>query len=212
MTSTAFRQCRPSDREKALPLIISSGPEAFHYVFCDRQSEQLTSFLERAFVAKGNEFSHDQHLALIDNDQLVAVGALRYAEQTNRFTLAAMRLIFAHYSPLAALRTAWRGLRTESVIKPPGKGVAFIYQLAVCPEQRSRGFGRQMIAELLSRASQQGYRRAGLNVSVENPRAQALYEQLGFRVQREYSGELRSPYGYVPGQRYIECELHATNQ
>ena len=64
MTSTAFRQCRPSDREKALPLIISSGPEAFHYVFCDRQSEQLTSFLERAFVAKGNEFSHDQHLAL----------------------------------------------------------------------------------------------------------------------------------------------------
>ena len=97
MTSTAFRQCRPSDREKALPLIISSGPEAFHYVFCDRQSEQLTSFLERAFVAKGNEFSHDQHLALIDNDQLVAVGALRYAEQTNRFTLAAMRLIFAHW-------------------------------------------------------------------------------------------------------------------
>lgn len=207
MTATVFRQCQSTDMEKALPLIISSGPEAFRYVFCDCQSEQLTSFLERAFVAKGNEFSHDQHLALIDKQRLVAVGALRYAEQTHRFTVAAMRLIFAHYSPQAALRTAWRGLRTESVIKPPGKGVAFIYQLAVCPEQRSRGFGRQMIAELLSRARQQGYRRAGLNVSVENPRAQALYEQLGFHVKREYSSQLRSSHGYVPGQRYMECEL-----
>ncbi len=209
MTAIQFRHCLASDIDAALPLIISSGPEAFAYVFIDRSPAQLEAFLRRAFVASGNEFSAECHLALTDKGEIVALGALRYAEQTPAFSLRAMAQILCHYQPLAAARTAWRGLRTETIIKPPPKGVAFIYQLAVRPDRQGRGHGRQLIAELLRRAQQQGYRRAGLNVSVDNPRAQALYEQLGFRVLRQTNSALRSNFGYVPGQRYMELALAA---
>lgn len=207
MSSVSFRHCRSDDVEQALPLIISAGPESFHYVFCDRSNEQLTGFLRRAFARTGNEFSHNQHLALLDQGEIMGLGGLRYAHQTPGFTLAAMALIGRHYSPLAALRTAWRGLRAEAVIRPPAKGVAFIYQLAVKPGQQGRGYGRQLVSELTARAQQQGYRRVGLNVAQTNPRAQALYEALGFRVQREFQGGLSSPFGHVPTQRYMEKDL-----
>lgn len=209
MSSARFRYCQPGDIDAALPLIISSGPEAFAYAFNDRNSDQLDAFLRRAFATGGNEFSAEQHLALEENGEIVALGALRFAAQTPRFTAQAMTLILRHYRPPAALRTAWRGLRTEAVIKPPPRGVAFIYQLAVRPDQQGRGHGRRLVAELLRRAQQQGYRRAGLNVSEENPRAQALYEQLGFRVVQQYHSALRSDFGHVPGQRYMELALAA---
>ena len=45
MADPHFRPCRPGDIDAALPLIISSGPEAFGYVFNDQREDQLAAFL-----------------------------------------------------------------------------------------------------------------------------------------------------------------------
>ena len=52
MADPHFRPCRPGDIDAALPLIISSGPEAFGYVFNDQREDQLAAFLRRAFQEK----------------------------------------------------------------------------------------------------------------------------------------------------------------
>ena len=53
--------------------------------------------------------------------------------------------------------------------------------VAVAPEQRRRGLGRQVLQALLRSASQQGARHATLEVATENAAPVALYRGLGFR-------------------------------
>ena len=61
--------------------------------------------------------------------------------------------------------------------------------VAVDPRHRRQGLGRSVLAELLSRGRALGAERATLEVSADNPAAQALYAASGFRtagVRRRY--------------------------
>ena len=53
--------------------------------------------------------------------------------------------------------------------------------VAVAPEQRRRGLGRQVLEELLAVARHQGAQHATLEVATTNGAAVALYRSLGFR-------------------------------
>jgi ribosomal-protein-alanine N-acetyltransferase len=53
--------------------------------------------------------------------------------------------------------------------------------VAVAPEQRRRGLGRQVLEELLEVARHQGAQHATLEVATTNGAAVALYRSLGFR-------------------------------
>ena len=53
--------------------------------------------------------------------------------------------------------------------------------VAVAPEQRRRGLGRQVLKALLEDARQQGARHATLEVAATNAAAVVLYHSLGFQ-------------------------------
>ena len=53
--------------------------------------------------------------------------------------------------------------------------------VAVAPEQRRRGLGRQVLEALLDEARQQGARHATLEVAATNGAAVGLYRALGFQ-------------------------------
>ncbi|MCB6179234.1 ribosomal protein S18-alanine N-acetyltransferase [Rhodobacter sp. Har01] len=59
-------------------------------------------------------------------------------------------------------------------------GEAELLTVAVAPESRRRGLGRKLVARFLYQARLRGATRAFLEVSAENPAAQALYESAGF--------------------------------
>jgi ribosomal protein S18 acetylase RimI-like enzyme len=54
--------------------------------------------------------------------------------------------------------------------------------LAVRPQRRRRGLGRQLMLEAARRARAQGFTRWQLHVGIDNGAAQALYKQLGMVV------------------------------
>jgi ribosomal protein S18 acetylase RimI-like enzyme len=56
--------------------------------------------------------------------------------------------------------------------------------IAVVPSRRGRGFGRELLAELLERARGDGFQAISLSVARDNP-AVALYESYGFERLRE---------------------------
>lgn len=60
----------------------------------------------------------------------------------------------------------------------PGGGT--IWQLAVHPALQSLGIGTLLIAAMEDRIRERGCRYAEIRVEVTNPRAQALYERLGY--------------------------------
>ena len=59
-------ELKPSKKEEvevAVPLIYSSGPPTFEYVFKNKQVV-APDFLKYAFVREGGEFSYQNHYSL----------------------------------------------------------------------------------------------------------------------------------------------------
>lgn len=68
-----------------------------------------------------------------------------------------------------------------------------ILNIAVCPEERGKGLGKELIRTVLRHANQQGIREASLEVRNSNLTARKLYERLGFRAVGVRPGYYRNP-------------------
>jgi len=198
-----FRPARADDAPEAVPLILSSGPESFAYVFAT-PIQTPADFLHRAFPGGSGQFGFRNHVVGEIDGQVVAAGA-GWSSATNlAFLLAALRQFVPFFGPLGTPPVVVRGLRTEVVIRPPTSSEFYIGHLGVAPTHRGRGIGEALIAHLLAIGATTGRSRAVLDVSVENPRAQALYTRLGFRVTAVRPSTLRRAAGYVPSHRRME--------
>lgn len=65
------------------------------------------------------------------------------------------------------------------------EGEYYLDSMAVLPEFRGRGVATQLLRAGITRAYMLLVPRAAMVVSPENPRAQKLYESLGFRFERD---------------------------
>lgn len=74
------------------------------------------------------------------------------------------------------------GLRLGS--HSPATDEIYVDGIAVTPEARGRGVGTRLLAEVADLARCNGKRFVRLDVIDTNPRAQALYERIGYRVTR----------------------------
>ncbi|HET7268162.1 MAG TPA: N-acetyltransferase [Oleiagrimonas sp.] len=200
-----IRPACETDAEAAVPLIYSSGPAAFDYVFA-RAGADARAFLARAFVDGAGEFGHRNHVVGELDGKVVAAGAgFGYAD-TRSFTLAAARQILRHYGWRAGGPIV-RGLRTERLIHPPTRGEFYLGHLGVAPTARGHGVGSALVEWLLAHDCARTCQCAVLDVAADNPRAQALYERLGFRVTGERHSSLRNARGAVPTQRRMRRSL-----
>jgi len=202
-----FRPATPGDADVAVPLIYSSGPDAFDYVFMTGEGGDAQGFLRHCFVDGAGEFGWRNHWVGVLDDRVVAVGAGYGGEAKWPFTLAAARQIIGHYGLRGGLGVIARGLRVESVIRPPEGDMHYLAHLAVRPELRGRGVGRALIDHLIGRARDAGRRRITLDVAASNPRAEALYQRAGFRVTGERKSHLANESGRVADHRRMERVL-----
>ena len=67
----------------------------------------------------------------------------------------------------------------------PGNG--HVCQVSVEPDCQGQGLGRQLMAASLAALARQGLKSASLSVTVGNRSAYALYQDLGFRLHREFA-------------------------
>jgi ribosomal-protein-alanine N-acetyltransferase len=72
---------------------------------------------------------------------------------------------------------------------------AEILTLAVTPQARRRGFGRDLVSAAIAEAGRRGARGMFLEVAADNAGARALYEALGFRA----AGRRRNYYQNTGG-------------
>lgn len=200
--TVTFRPAAPADVEAAVPLIYSSGPGAFDYVFAAGRPGRALDFLRYAFVRGGGEFGWRNHVAALAEGRVVGIGAGWDSSTALRFLLAAACQIFGFYGPVAAWGVILRGLKVESVIRPPKAGEFYIGHLGIDPALRSRGVGARLVAHLL--ATPLRGRIAVLDVAAGNPRAQALYQRLGFAVTTTCVSRLGNRDGKVDDHHRME--------
>jgi ribosomal protein S18 acetylase RimI-like enzyme len=207
ITNLTFRAAQPADVVDAVPLIYSSGPAAFDFVFHAPGRTTAIEFLRDAFVQGGGEFGFRNHVVGVLGDAIVCAGAAWSGASNLPFTLAAARQILGHYGVAKGTGVAARGLRVESVIQPPTRQLWYVAHLGVVPELRSRGIGRALLDHLLERGRAQGHRKTALDVAVTNAQAQALYERAGFVVERDRRSTLSNDRTVVPDHRRMVLNL-----
>ena len=199
-----FRPAAATDVGMAVPLIHSSGPAAFEYVFAVPGRSDAQAFLRHAFVDGAGEFGWRNHVVGELDGRVVAVGAGYGADTHWAFTLAAARQILGFFGWRHAPGVITRGLRVERVIAPPSGRMHYLAHLGVEPALRGRGIGAALVDHLAAQAAALGRMPLALDVAVGNPRAQALYERCGFAVTGERPSALADARGQVPPHRRME--------
>ena len=201
-----IRKAQPEDVRLVLPLIYSSGPHEFDYVLHVGNKTTL-DYLSFAFPTKSGRQSHRVHtVATIDN-QVVGVGAFYSGRDSLRLDLGDSWTALRFYGPLQVMKVAQRAGHLESVIPPLASDAGLIIQLGVSEEFRGCGIGKALIQYQIELARRIRLRKCVLDVAVTNPRAQALYARLGFKVVQESEWEYRNAEIHVPGQRRMELVL-----
>jgi len=199
-----FRPCVPSDAAVAVPLIISSGPDVFDFIFAQSSQCQTSEFVEKSFVQGNMEMGYKTHTAVCLNGELVGVGAIFYKSDMLGFTLSGARQILSFYGLRAGLSVIRRALNVEHILKPPAPEVGYIAHLGIADAHRSKGLGAMLVSQLISMGVSKGYRKFGLDVSAQNPNAQRLYQRLGFSVSEVNPANIERQFGALVEHRYME--------
>jgi ribosomal protein S18 acetylase RimI-like enzyme len=202
-----FRPARPEDAEAMAPLVYSSGPAAFDYVFTHGTRVPAVEFVHRSLPSPGGEFGHDVHVVGELGGEVVATGASYSGQAHVAFMMSAIRRILGIYGPIPGARVLARGLRFESVVPPPRGAMHYISHIGVRRDVWGKGVGERLMRHLLEQGRVEGRKLAVLDVSAENPRAQALYERLGFVVTGEKRSRLENASARVPDHRRMELRL-----
>lgn len=202
-----IRPAEPADVETAVPLIYSSGPDAFEFVFAHEKTGDAQAFLRHAFVHGQGEFGYLNHVVVTQNGEIVGVGASFSGQDMLGFTVAAVAQIIRFFGLPTGLGIIRRGLQIERVVVPPRKGEHCVAHLGVKPECQSLGIGTHLINYLLADGRRLGRKTAVLDVSVENSRAEALYKRLGFVVTKEVPSHYENQYGRVYNHRRMALKL-----
>ena len=204
---TVFRPARASDADAAVPLILSSGPAAFSYVFDVPGRGDAGPFLRRAFAHGGGEFGWRNHVVGELDGRVVAAGAAWSGRATPRFTWAALGQVVSHYGVVAGTGVAVRGLRVETIVRPPARDVWYVAHLGVPAELRGRGIGVSLVRYLLELGQSQGYARTELDVAVTNPAGERLYRRPGYECLAERASSLANDRATVPGHRRMAAAI-----
>jgi len=203
-----IRPASPEDVNVAASCIYSSGPATFDYVFSHRTSLDALAYLNRLFRARGGEFGYGCHVVVtLPNGEVAGTGACYSGRDMLGFTVAAFRQIVSAYGFVTGIGVIRRGLQAESVIKPPKAELHYVAHIGVVPDHRGRGIGQRLVAHLLDTGRREGRAVAALDVSVENPRAEALYRRMGFEVTEEIPSNYANSTAIIPAHRRMELRL-----
>ena len=179
-----FRPANSQDAKTIAPLVYSSGPSAFDYIFSHNTSLSALQFLEKTLQRPGGEFGFRNHrVAELDNE-VVGVATSFTGKDSLSFMLVAIGQILRHYGP-GAPGVMRRGLQVESMIVPPGREEFCIAHVGVSPLHRNKGIGRILMQHMIKKGKNSRCSRIILDVSAENPAALSLYESLGFHVKEK---------------------------
>lgn len=195
MNNVIIRPSLPEDVEQVVPLIYSSGPDAFDYVFKSKKSSTI-DFLKFAFTRSGGEFGYQNHVTVLLDNTIIGVGAAFTGTEMFRYTLAAARKILMFYK-WDAFRIIINGLTIESLIKPPRKDEVAIGHLGIHKSAQGLGIGTKLIDHLMKHPKIKNETFYVLDVSTKYPRAQKLYENLGFEISKTCRSKLSNNYAHV---------------
>lgn len=177
-----FRPATRDDTPFVAPLIYDIARRDLDPLFAGLVSgSSPLDVVEKFYRAPGGMFSWcNTEIALHDGLPAGFITSYRAASRKGSFTWLA--LAAGQMGAHALVLLAWRGAVIARAMQHHLSGSWYVAFVGVDPLQQSLGIGSSLIERSIQTARASGCSCVELDVDVDNPRAQALYERIGFHV------------------------------
>ncbi len=190
-----FRPAEPRDVDEAHRLIYSAGPEDFDYVFNQKDKTAL-DFMRYAFLEGSGFFGYRIHVVVEVDSRVVGIGSFYSGHEYNALSMGTGKQLFRYYGILNCFSIMMRSYYALSLTPPPKKDMEYIANLGVAKDMQSKGIGSALLNHQKEVAKRKNRRVYALDVAMDNPHAQKLYERLGFKITgiNHFRGSRKAPH------------------
>lgn len=178
-----IRQARPEDADAAAALIYSAAPHAYELLYAT-ESGSAVDYIRNEFKRGSGFLGAAAHMVAVVDGEVVGTGSFYTKERYKVLSSEQGKNMLAHFGWWRFLRMMPLGLRIQRGISKLEDGQLYVANLGVKENLRGQGIGKALIEAAAQRAKAEGLRQLVLDVSEKNPRAEALYQRLGFSVTR----------------------------
>ena len=178
-----FRPAQAADADAAVALIHLSLGEFGTALFGLGDPALERQILSGLYIQRGSRFSFEWGEVAEQGGEVVGLLLAVPGEGMLRRDLGLLRQAWPLYGVRCGLRFVRRALPMAG-FKEVERGELMVGNLAVNPEMRGRGIGRQMLIRAEDRARRMGLKRMALTVDLGNPNARRLYDSAGYRSDR----------------------------
>jgi ribosomal protein S18 acetylase RimI-like enzyme len=173
-----IRPGHPKDSSIFLELVKYSAPTFLKSLFSPHPDHLMVYLFEN----KNNIFSHE-FTHFIESDGRPCGMLLGYKGKTKKQSTLNTGLLLAKFWKNHFLLKIRALLRAQNIVGYADENDFYVSNVAVFPETRSMGLGRQLLVLAETHARKQGAANICLDVETNNPRAKKLYEEIGYKVQ-----------------------------
>lgn len=197
-----IRTARADDTGPIAELMYSSGSDIYNYLY----NRKAIEFLRHEFASAAGFAGHPNVTVAVADGEVVGTGCFYDRNHYDRLLKGSMKNMVSFFGYLGVVPVMLRSRHLGSIMRAPKPGELYLSNFGVSEKLRSHGIGTRMIQHKLQEARQQGYDIFGLDVSVANPRGQALYTRLGLNVMKEKT--FSNPKAGVNSARKMELALN----
>lgn len=178
MGTVTVRDARREDAAEIAALIVMAWPVQ---EFLDMQEgltlEKFTDYIRKFVEADDNLYSYryTKVAVLVSED-----GTERVVGMMNGYDGAQYKAL--KQPVLDAMSRDFDSGRDFGAVTETEAGEFYLDSAGVDPSMRSMGIGSKLFEAMLARASDEGFKVAGLIVDEDKPKAEALYLRLGFKT------------------------------
>lgn len=177
-----IRAAKHSEQGNVAELMYSSGADMYDYVYTTPTKHALDYIRYELPTVRGM-CSHKLLTVAEHNGKVVATGTFYDRQQYKQMSNSATVNLLRFYG-IRVLPRILRALDSMKLMRPPKPDELYLANFGVAPELRGMGIGSKLLKHKIAQAQQQGYRIVSLDVSTKNPKAEALYDRLGFAVTK----------------------------
>lgn len=140
-------------------------------------------------------------------NKVVGIGAFYSGKEYASLGFGNTKQVFRFFGFSDGWSVFRKCLRVQKLIPPPDKDTEYVADLGVKEEFRGQGIGTALLKRQMEVALSKKRHFYALDVAVNNPRAQKLYETLGFKVANERQFFISGRQGPIPNARRMEIDL-----
>lgn len=169
-----IRQALPQDAVPAARLLYDALHDVAHQLTGEENEQDVLPVLEQYFAAEDGRLSHRQALVKEVDGEVAGVIVIYGGDEIEKLD-----------QPILDRLRRLTNDPSLKLDKESDEDEYYIDTLSVSPRFGGRGIGTELIRAAEERARERGYHKNAMAVVTDNTRAYALYQRLGYEVDKE---------------------------